>query len=183
MEDEKKMLRKAMRLRAASLSADDERRLSEDIWRQVELLPEFAQASCILIYMSIPGEVPTRAFIAKWASRKQFALPLVCGEHLELRLYDPVRLVEGYRGIIEPSADAQSVAPDEIEMAIVPGTAFSRQNGKVKRMGRGGGFYDRLLPQLSCPEIGVAFSFREVESIPSDPWDVDLDELIVDTSH
>lgn len=182
MEEGKKMLRRAMRLKAASLTEADARRLSADIWRQIEHLPEFARASCVLIYMSTPGEVQTREFISKWAPRKRFALPLVCQEHLELKVYDPEHLTEGYRGITEPAADARSVAPDAIELAIIPGTAFSRQGGKVKRMGRGGGFYDRLLPQLSCPKIGVAFSFREVESIPSDPWDADLDQLITDSA-
>lgn len=177
----KKELRSLMRRRAAGMAPEEEMRLSQSIWQQVETLEEFTAARCILTYMSLPGEVLSQPFIEKWARVKRFAIPLVCGEgRLSLRQYDPSRLQEGYRGILEPSPEAIIIRPDEIDFAIVPGVAFAAGKGGVIRLGRGGGYYDRLLPLLHCPKFGVAYSFRLLESLPSDPWDATLDGVVTE---
>ena len=168
----KREIRKSMKkLEEDFLSHGDVRGESEAIWRQVEESEEFRNASTVLLYMAIPGEVPTREFIDKWSGRKRIVIPKVNGEELDLYEYDPSRLQEGYKGIQEPSEDAKKVCPEEIDLALVPGVAFT---GEGSRLGRGKGFYDRLLPHLKCPCAGVGFSFRWIDEIPSDPWDVSL---------
>lgn len=157
---------------------DGPERESAVIWKKVEESPAFVNAGTVLLYMSIRGEVLTRAFIDRWQGKKRIAIPLVQGERLILKQYDPNLLKEGYRGIVEPSADALEISPDEIDLAIVPGCAFSIKDSEVLRLGRGGGFYDRLLPYLDCPKIGVCYSCRIADDIPCDPWDVRLDGLV-----
>lgn len=142
----------------------------------------FQKASCVLAYMALKGEVETAEFLAKWAKNKRMVIPKVVGDELELRLYDPNCLVEGYAGILEPSGEALIVPPTEIQLALVPGLAFARDTQRpdlVWRMGRGKGFYDRFLPSLNCPVYGVAFPFRVVPELPLDPWDKPLGGLIV----
>lgn len=179
MEMTKKELRSLMRKRAAEMTEAESSVWSDAIWRKVEELPQFRNAKCILLYMSIPGEVETQKIIEKWSKSRKIALPLVCGETLELRRYDALHLQKGYKDILEPSPEAEAVAADEIDLAVIPGMAFSRRpDGKVIRLGRGGGFYDRLLPQLGCPVFGVAFSFRITDTVPSDPWDIPIDGVI-----
>lgn len=129
--------------------------------------------------MSIPGEVPTEHAVERWSAGKTVVLPLVRGGKLELKKYCTGKLVRGYRGILEPSDDAEQVSPDEIDLALVPGVAFCRKDGRVLRLGRGGGFYDRLLPLLQCRKIGICFDYRVLEDVPVDPWDAVLDELAV----
>lgn len=186
MNGSKKDIRAEMRRRAAEFKdasgTEGMAAADESIWQQVEARPEFSAATRILIYMSIPGEVQTRDFIARWCDRKQFVLPLVCGDRLELRLYGRNLLVAGYRGIEEPSANAPLVNPEDVDLALIPGMAFARTASGVLRMGRGGGFYDRLLPHLTCPTIGVCYSFRLLESIPTDPWDIPLTDVICQRS-
>lgn len=145
------------------------------IWKRVEESAAFRSAQTVLIYMAIGGEVPTRDFIDRWKGTKRMVIPLVVGDSLSLYEYDSSRLTEGYMGIIEPSPDALPVDGSEIDLALVPGVAFCRKDGKLWRMGRGKGFYDRLLPKLRCPAFGVFFSFRLVRDLPLDPWDVPLD--------
>lgn len=145
------------------------------IWKKLEEFDEFKNAKTILLYMSIAGEVTTAEFIKKWYSKKRIVIPLVKGETLILKEYHPDKLCEGYRGIIEPSKDAISIEPSEIDLAIVPGVAFSK-NGE--RLGRGGGFYDRLLPNIKCPKFGICYPFRIIENIPIDPWDEKLTAVI-----
>lgn len=151
---------------------------SEAIWSQIEASGEFREAGTVLVYMSIRGEVLTGGFIDRWHKVKRIAIPLVKGDSLTLKVYDPGHLVKGYRGIIEPSDDAADIDPADIDLAIVPGAAFAvKDGGKVLRLGRGGGFYDRLLPLLRCPAFGVCYSCRLLADIPTDPWDRPLDGL------
>lgn len=154
------------------------------IWAAVEESEEFVSARKVLIYMDIPGEVPTSDFIRKWSPDKQFVLPLVSGDRLELYDYDPEHLKPGYRGILEPDGATSPVPPEDLDLALVPGVAFSPEEpgtpfpGCVTmpcwRMGRGRGFYDRLLPDVRCRCFGIGFSFRWLPSVPLDPWDAPL---------
>ena len=161
------------------------------IMSELERLEQFRNASCVLAYMSMPGEVRTPDYLARWrAEGKRVVLPKVTGETLELREYDPAALVPGYRGIMEPSESAALAEPSEIGLAVVPGMAFSFQKGPdgverfyrlgrgFYRLGRGGGFYDRLLPMLDCPLVGVCYPFRFVDFLPLDEWDMPLDLVV-----
>lgn len=153
---------------------------SASIWQQVEADSGFVAADTVLLYMSIPGEVPTSDFIERWKDKKRLVLPKVCGDDLELYLFDRERLSAGYKGILEPSSNALPVSTDQIQYAVIPGVAFSPVGNKWGRLGRGKGYYDRLLPQLNCPCVGVAWSFRKLQSIPLNPWDCLLDMVYFD---
>ncbi len=147
---------------------------TREIWSAVERSKEFCDARTVLVYMAVPGEVPTSGFIGKWKGKKRIAVPRVCGDNLALFLYDSTLMKPGYKGIEEPSDEAIRLEPDMIDLALVPGTAFTTDG---LRLGRGKGFYDRLLPELSCPCCGICYSFRIVNHIPCDPWDVRLDKV------
>ena len=184
MSADKAKIRSLMREREKSFSRDILVTKSEKIMRGVESLPQFLEARTVLLYMSIPGEVETAEFIRRWADKKRIAIPLVKGAELELRLYDPAKLIQGYHGIQEPSSETEIIAPDEVDFALVPGVAFEQEKDddsaseKVWRLGRGKGFYDRLIPRLSCPVFGIAFGFRLIDSLPRDPWDAPLDGIV-----
>ena len=174
---DKAELRKQMKeAEKAFLASGRQNAETSAIWRRVEGTEQFRNAGTVLLYMAIPGEVPTADFIKKWQSSKRIVIPRVNGELLDLCEYDPQRMQEGYKGILEPAADAAIVNPEEIELALIPGVAFTRSGA---RLGRGKGFYDRLLPQLKCPCAGIGFSFRWVDVIPTDPWDAPLTDLYV----
>lgn len=176
---DKKQIRREMRRLEEELAAwGSAAARSQEIFRQVEALPEFRQARTVLAYMSLPGEAETPAAIRRWAESRRIAIPRVEGEQLRLCLFESDKLVSGYKGILEPSADTAVISAAEVDLAIVPGVAFERRSDGIVRLGHGKGFYDRLLPQLSCKKIGVGFNFRLIEGIPSDPWDILLDELI-----
>lgn len=173
----KKEIRQLMKTREMTWASDPcqaELETSE-IWETVEAMPQFISARTVLIYMDMPGEVPTRSFIEKWKDRKDFVIPRVEGEDLRLYLFDASRLRSGYRGIAEPYGEAVSIDPCDIDLALVPGVAFSITDGKVWRLGRGKGFYDRLLAGMHCPKIGIFQPFRLLDALPLDPWDQPLD--------
>lgn len=172
------MEKKEIRARTATakrLMSPDARRIQDAaIWSQVEQDPDFLSARAVLAFCSLPDEPDTSAFIARWHGSKRIVLPLVKGDLLVLKEYVPGSLHEGYKGILEPSDNLPDVSPEEIDFALIPGVAFDRNGG---RLGRGKGFYDRLLPRLHCTCAGVAWPCQMVDSVPSDPWDRPVDKV------
>ena len=88
-------------------------------------------------------------------------------------IYRPSGSAKGKFGIEEPTGEPYDT-PEQIELTIVPGVSFDR-NGN--RLGRGKGYYDRLLPQLRSYNIGICFGFQLSEEIPSEPLDRVMDEV------
>ncbi len=151
---------------------EQEAAYAREFWLKVEEREEFRSAGTVLIFMALPDELPTQEFIDKWREVKCFVIPRVNGTGLELKAYSPDLLIPGYKGILEPTDEAAGINPVDIDLALIPGTAFDRDG---HRMGRGKGFYDRLLPQLHCPTMAVCQSWRIVDSVPTDPWDIKID--------
>lgn len=146
---------------------------AERLWTQIEASGDFRRARTVLLYASLPDEVPTAAILRRWSAEKRLVLPLVCPDGLHLKAYDPARLQAGYRGIPEPLADCPEIAPESIDFALIPGVAFTKDGG---RLGRGKGYYDRLLPRLTrAVKVGAAFPFQMRERLPLDAWDIPLD--------
>lgn len=172
---DKKQTRRYISILKEGMSAEERKIEEETIWTRVEALEEFAAADCILLYCSLPDEVSTEEFIARWQGRKRIVLPLVSGNSLLLKEYVPGRMHSGFKFIQEPDADLPDVPASEIGFAVIPGVAFDAEG---YRLGRGRGFYDRLLPSLSCPCYGVCWSCQLVSDLPRDSWDIRLSGVI-----
>lgn len=144
---------------------------------RLEKLDLFKKAQSIALYHALPGEVETAAFIEKWAKEKTIFLPVVEGNDLTLYHYEGTEeLQSGAFGIMEPKSK-QPCALEEIELLVVPGIAFDRH---CNRLGRGKGYYDRLLTTLQAPKIGLCFHFQLVDQIPMEPFDIPMDVVITD---
>ena len=147
---------------------------SETLFRLLEGHPLFQKSGTILLYYALPGEVSTHAFIEKWYQQKQILLPVVVGEELELRQYTgPSCMREGAFHIMEPTGDVFDQLR-KIELSIIPGVSFDAQG---HRLGRGKGYYDRLLPKLKSYNIGVCFHFQVVPEVPTDSFDRVMNEV------
>lgn len=175
MKKRKKELRKLIAQRKASLSDATLKSLSEDILETLENHPVFRASNTILLYHSMKDEVYTHAFIEKWSKHKQLLLPVVQGDELEIRPYlSSNDLNIGAYGIKEPAGTPfRNYA--HINLVIVPGVAFDTSGS---RLGRGKGYYDKLLPKLTAHKIGICFPFQLLEEIPCEEFDVRMDEVI-----
>lgn len=167
------MDKKELRRRIRSFSGPFEG--ADRVWQRIETISGFSDSDIVLLYWSIPGEVDTHDFIRRWYGRKRIVLPKVVDDMLELRVYSPEHMVEGYRGILEPSDAAPLVNAEDIGFAVVPGMAFDADGG---RLGRGKGYYDRLLPSLRCPKAAVAYAHQLVDKVPMEEHDVRMDMVI-----
>lgn len=177
--ENKAEVRKRMRELKRAVPMEEKLRRSEGIMRQVEAMPEFANAKVVLLYWSMADEVQTHAFVEKWHRDKMLLLPCVQGDDLVLRQYTgPECMVAGEQfGIGEPSGPEYTDL-ERINLIIVPGVAFDR---KGNRMGRGRGFYDRMLKSTpNALKFGVAFDFQLLDDIPVEPHDVKMDRVITE---
>ena len=158
------------RMRSAVPSGD-----SAAIWRKIEALPAFLEASSVLLFWSIEGEPDTHAFISRACREKRVLLPRVTDGALEIVEYSPDRMVPGYRGIMEPDASSVCANPDEVDFAVIPGMAFDPSG---RRLGRGKGCYDRFLPLLHCLKAGVCDDSHIVDEVPVEDHDIPVDLVI-----
>lgn len=142
---------------------------------------EWQQAHRVLLYSALPDEVDLSLLIQDATGcGKEVVLPVVDGEQLRLRLYDPENMaVQGRYNILEPTDRCAEITdPSTIDFAIIPGRAFTLAG---HRLGRGKGYYDRLLPSLKCPRWGAAFSCQIKRFLPTDPWDIRMDKVVKDS--
>ncbi len=174
---EKKELRKIVRDAKKAVPHSDKIALSRPIMEGVSNLKAFQESETVLLYWSMDDEVYTHDFVNSWYKEKRIILPCVDGDDLVLRQYTgPESLQPGPQfGIPEPVGPVFDDL-DKIDMIIVPGVAFDRHNN---RMGRGRGFYDRLLKTTPhAKKIGVAFDFQIFDTIPVEPFDVPMDMVV-----
>lgn len=168
-----------LRIRARKTLLDDNERRSaaEAVFGLLERTAAFMMADNILLYHSLPDELSTISFIDKWHSRKRFYLPRVNGLNLEILPYSKSRFHLGAFNIEEPDGD-DTTDMSQIDMVVVPAVAYDRRGNRV---GRGKGYYDRLLNNTRAIKIGVAYDFQLVdEDIDADPHDVAVDYVITE---
>lgn len=151
---------------------------AREVFDRLERTAAFLMADRILMYHSLPDELSTHEFLDKWKTRKRFFLPRVNGVNLDILPYDESRLELGAFHIEEPTGQ-DTVSPDEIELVVVPAVAYDR---KGNRLGRGKGFYDRLLAETRATKIGVAYEFQMLDEIPAEPHDVRMDMVITQSA-
>ena len=148
--------------------------------RLLERVAVAAPESPVAVYMASPSEIDLSHFIEKLlASGRSAVAPRWNGKAYEmarLKGLDAKSLRTGPMGIFEP-AEADIVPPEKIKVWIVPGLAFTRSG---KRLGYGGGWYDRLLATTApdAIKLGVAYPFQILEDLPCEPTDVALTEVI-----
>ena len=146
------------------------------VFNTIKAMPVWQRAQHILCYWSLPDELPTHESVNRWLSDgKNIYLPRVKGDDLEIVPYHgPESLDDNNKFHIgEPVGDA--VDPSCLELIIVPAVAL---DAKRNRLGRGKGYYDRLLSVTDCPTIGVACEFQLVEEVPVEAHDRPLDCIV-----
>ena len=81
-------------------------------------------------------------------------------------------MTDGLYNIKEPVGD---IHEEIIDLAIIPGIAFDKNNN---RLGRGKGYYDKLLNKLNVYKIGIGYKCQIVDDIQTDKWDIKMEEVI-----
>ncbi len=180
----KAALRRAVLRRRDALPEGERALLSGSIVATILDLPAYETAHVVLAYASFGSELRTDELLRRaLADGKTLLLPRV--ERGGLGLYevrDPARDLEpGTWGIREPEPDRCPPAdPGGVGFALIPGVAFDR---RARRLGYGGGFYDRLLagglPE-GTPLVSGAFEVQIVDEVPTGPHDAPVDVVVTE---
>ncbi len=179
----KKHCRREAKEALGGLSEDHASRAASDIQARVMTEPEFMAADAVFLYMAFGKEISTKAVLERALSdEKRVFLPAFAdGEYWAAEYVKGDRLVEGNYGILEPERGAECDLPDRLAI-LLPGLAFDRQ---CHRLGRGGGYYDRMLQRLSVAgvdilNIGLSYDCTLYESLPVGPLDFDVDIVVTE---
>jgi 5-formyltetrahydrofolate cyclo-ligase len=156
--------------RVIASAAIHERVLSSAPWQS---------ARRVLLFHALPDEPDLDALIdAALAGGKSVALPrysAVLGAYEASWIQNLSQdCAPGRYGVVEPAAHCPKADLNQLDFALVPGVAFDPAG---RRLGRGKGYYDRLLERFNGIKCGVAFDFQVVAELPAEPHDVKLNCL------
>lgn len=178
---DKTSLRKTLLEKRANIPLFLRRIKSSRILRTLSRDPDFQKAGHAAFYYGISPEVGTKSFLKRILKGKKIYLPRI-GPKKNLTLHR-VRslskdLEKGAFNIMEPKTFCKKRPASGMDIIMVPGVAFDKGGG---RLGRGGGYYDRLLRKAGkAVKIGLCFREQIVKKVPMDNRDVKVDRIITD---
>jgi 5-formyltetrahydrofolate cyclo-ligase len=176
----KRALRREVLAVRDALPPEDRRARSEAIAPRFLALPEVADAGTVMAFWSFGSEVDTAPLIERLlADGRTTAMPRIEGTHVVPVAYRPGDEVrETSFGAFEP-LEGRVLDATDLDLVVVPGVAFDDAG---RRVGYGGGFYDRLLPGLrpGVPAIALAFSVQLVPEVPTGGMDRRVDAIVTE---
>lgn len=163
--------------RKKTYSLEERSEKSKQIIEKLTDTFQYKNAQTVLCYWSMPDEVFTHDFVEAAAQDKRIFLPVVDGDILRIREFRGVEdLSQGSSfSILEPGESAPEGGIEQIDLVVVPGVAFDLQGG---RLGRGKGFYDKLLSDTHVYKIGICFDFQLIDQVPRDTFDILMDKVL-----
>jgi 5-formyltetrahydrofolate cyclo-ligase len=160
-------------IRAAQLSSD-EANAALDRWLHAHPL-----VRTLAVYSALPGEVDFSA-ITQFRRDLRWVYPRICGDSLTFHVVPNslTGFVPGTLGVKEPGPECPEIAIGEIDAFICPGLAFDDNGG---RLGRGRGFYDRILVKARADalKVGACFNLQRVKDTFTEAHDVRMDHVII----
>ena len=180
----KKDLRKNRIQAREALSEAERIAKSYDICKNIVNSPEYAAAETIFVYKWVRGEVRLDDLeAAAGRDGKRLVYP-VCISRTEMIAVEPGKgegawKESGSFGIREPDPEkGKVIIPAEIDLVICPCSSFDEEG---RRLGMGGGYYDRFLPKCrNAAVVGAAFEAQRAESVPCDLLDRRMDGVITE---
>jgi len=176
-------------LRKACIAARDALRETEREEKSAALCarilasPEYAAANTILAYRAVRGEARLDALIAAAVrDGKTVAYPLCVGKTaLEARVPEDGAWRAGSFGIPEPDAARSALLrPEELDLVLCPCTGFDASG---RRLGMGGGYYDRYLPRcVNARVAAAAFEAQRCAALPAEPWDASVEVVFTEAA-
>lgn len=182
----KEALREKMKTKIKSQKILERRQRSKAVHKKLFIHEDFLKSKCVMLYISKgTGEVETRPIIKKaQIMGKKVVLPVTLVRDRDIKpvyLGDIRRLEKGPYGIYEPRGplNKKSAALKDIDLVVVPGIAFDKNNNRI---GRGKGYYDNFLRRLpkTRSKIGLGFRFQLLDTVPATKRDIPLTSVITD---
>jgi 5-formyltetrahydrofolate cyclo-ligase len=166
--------RSKLRQSLISMSSQERQEASQAICEHLSTLTSVHSSETILAYLPLQEEVDLSNLLTAWIEESRtVCIPIVEWESKKMHAgllpsMDKEALIERKHGLREPR-NPQTIPADTIDVMLVPGLGFDRSG---RRLGRGGGYYDRYLENCRSPiVIGVGFDCQLVETIAHETHD------------
>lgn len=172
----KEEIRRRVRARKQMIDQSERLAAAQRVFDTVRSMAAFMVARRVLLYHSLPDELSTHLFFENSPGDKTYYLPRVNGLDLEILPYERSRMHLGSFRIEEPDGD-DTVDIDDIDLVIVPAVAYDRHGNRV---GRGKGYYDRLLSRSRATTIGICYDFQLFDEFDTDEFDIPVDYVVAD---
>ena len=171
----KNKMRELLVQRRRVMSAQDCQMYSLQILDQLEKMTCFCEAKTVLLYYPIQNEVNVLPLVKKYKHEKTLLFPVSHRYGMTVHPYAGNKnMHRGKFGIPEPTTPAYE---GEIDLVIVPAVAF---DAKGRRLGRGGGYYDRFIKKLThAVLVGVGYDFQLVDEVPAARHDQRVHRIIL----
>lgn len=130
----------------------------------------------VLAYRALPGEPDLSALATPFdllTTRARFRP----SPHLTLHPWETATEMSRF-GVLQPPAHAPRVGLETVDAVLLPALAYDRRG---VRLGYGGGFYDRLLPEFRGLTVGVVWNTLIVDELPSESHDLRVGFLATET--
>lgn len=180
----KSHLRRAVLDERKRLPAQEIRRRGEVAGSHLAGLPEYAAARVIMFFVSFGSEIDTRPMIRRaLADGKRVAAPRAepgSRKLIPCEIRDPEQdLAPGAHDIREPKDHCPEVAPESIDVVVVPAVVWGEDGYRV---GYGAGYYDRFLGEVEgAARVGLGLELQVVREVPHDAHDLPVDMLVTET--
>ena len=171
-------LRRRLRAELARISPAAAAAASEGIRTSIPSLPRWQAARVVAAFVPLPTEPALQPL--DWLGSKTVLLPRVDGADLVFHAVNhPAQLHPGAFGVLEPDPrQCPAAAVADADLIFVPGLAFTADGA---RLGRGRGYYDRLLATLPAGllRVGLCFPLQLLDTLPTEPHDQSVDLVLV----
>jgi len=179
----KATVREQLRAEAARHTSAERQECSRAICARLEQEAIWRNTLKVLAFMPLESEPDiTPLFPQCLAAGRILALPRfdpAAGSYQAVQVTDPaMQLVPGRYGVLEPKPECPLLSLKELDLALVPGIGFSL-NGC--RLGRGKGYFDRMLCEVRGWKCGVAFDWQVTVEIPSEQHDIHVNSIVTPT--
>ncbi|MBN1805045.1 MAG: 5-formyltetrahydrofolate cyclo-ligase [Sedimentisphaerales bacterium] len=180
---DKAQLRRQLKDCLLSMTSQTRSRKSSKACRNLISIPQFQNASTVMMFLSFPDEVDTsESILCAWQLGKTVAVPKVSRQHKHMI---PVQINSLETGILTETSGLKNptsripMAFEDIDLVLTPGLGFDK---KGNRLGRGGSYYDRFFAnaELKASRCGFGFAEQFVEIVPVEEHDEPVDMLVTD---
>lgn len=151
---------------------------SGEVEAHLAALPFFSTARTVALYRSQPFEVDTSGLWRRVGDRAVFPRATRRGEPLTWhQVRSPDDFARGVLGLWQPLPQTPQLSPEDIDLWLVPGVAFTPRGD---RLGRGAGYYDRALSRArpDALKVGLTFDCCILEALPVESHDVPVDLVV-----
>ena len=179
----KAALRRKIRARLSKISAAGRGASSLKLCARLKEQPFFQTAATILFFAPLPDEADVWPLLQEsLVAGKIVALPQfdAATQNYVVRRVQNLQseIVTGQFRVREPKSGCAKIPLEKFDLVLVPGTAFDLRGN---RLGRGKGFYDRLLQNVRGVKCGIAFDEQVVKEVPTENPDVPVDFILTPT--